>query len=76
MRLLVDLHAVDWQAAGLGEIGHPDGYLRRQVSGWIERYRMREPGPPTSKACRSLSGWLDNAARLAAAQRSSTTTTS
>lgn len=38
LRVLVDLHAVDWQAAGLGEIGRPDGYMRRQVSGWIERY--------------------------------------
>ena len=39
IRVLVDLHAVDWQAAGLGAIGHPDGYMQRQVSGWIERYQ-------------------------------------
>ncbi len=39
IRVLVDLHAVDWQAAGLGDIGHPDGYMRRQVGGWIERYQ-------------------------------------
>jgi aminoglycoside phosphotransferase (APT) family kinase protein len=38
VRVLVDLHAVDWQAAGLGDIGHPEGYMRRQVVGWIERY--------------------------------------
>ena len=38
VRVLVDLHAVDWQAAGLGEIGRPEGYMRRQVGGWIERY--------------------------------------
>jgi len=37
VRVLVDLHAVDWQAAGLGEIGHPDGYMRRQVGGWLDR---------------------------------------
>jgi aminoglycoside phosphotransferase (APT) family kinase protein len=36
---LVDLHAVDWQAIGLGEIGRPEGYMQRQVSGWIERLR-------------------------------------
>jgi aminoglycoside phosphotransferase (APT) family kinase protein len=35
---LVDLHAVDWQAAGLGEVGHPEGYLQRQVHGWLERF--------------------------------------
>ena len=38
VRTLVDLHAVDWQAAGLGDIGHPEGYMQRQVSGWIERF--------------------------------------
>jgi aminoglycoside phosphotransferase (APT) family kinase protein len=38
VQVLVELHAVDWQAAGLGEIGHPEGYMRRQVGGWIERY--------------------------------------
>jgi aminoglycoside phosphotransferase (APT) family kinase protein len=30
---------VDWQAAGLGDIGHPEGYMQRQVSGWIDRYQ-------------------------------------
>ncbi len=38
VRVLADLHAVDWQAAGLGQIGRPEGYMRRQVGGWIERY--------------------------------------
>jgi aminoglycoside phosphotransferase (APT) family kinase protein len=37
VRVLVDLHAVDWRAAGLADIGHPDGYMQRQVTGWIER---------------------------------------
>jgi aminoglycoside phosphotransferase (APT) family kinase protein len=44
VRVLVDLHAVDWQTAGLGEIGHPDGYLQRQVAGWIERYQRSQTG--------------------------------
>jgi aminoglycoside phosphotransferase (APT) family kinase protein len=35
---LVQIHAVDWQAAGLSEFGHPEGFLARQVKGWIERY--------------------------------------
>jgi aminoglycoside phosphotransferase (APT) family kinase protein len=39
LRVLVDLHAVDWQAAGLGEISRPEGYMRRQVFGWIDRYQ-------------------------------------
>jgi len=38
VRVLVDLHAVDWQAAGLGEISHPEGYMERQVKGWLDRF--------------------------------------
>ena len=38
VRVLVDLHAVDWAAIGLGEIGRPAGYMQRQVSGWLERF--------------------------------------
>lgn len=36
---LVELHAVDFAAAGLGELGKPAGYVERQVTGWTERYR-------------------------------------
>lgn len=35
---LLQLHAVDYEAAGLGDLGHPDGFLERQVRGWIGRY--------------------------------------
>ncbi len=35
---LVDLHAVDYKAAGLGDFGKPTGYIERQVTGWTERY--------------------------------------
>lgn len=31
---LADLHAVDWQTAGLGDFGKPQGYLERQVRRW------------------------------------------
>ena len=36
---LARLHALDWRAAGLGELGHPEGYAARQVRGWSERWR-------------------------------------
>ena len=36
---LVDLHAVDYRAAGLGDLGQPEGYVERQVEGWTERWR-------------------------------------
>ncbi|MDT9697942.1 phosphotransferase family protein [Streptomyces sp. P17] len=37
--LLVDLHRVDLAATGLADLGKGDGYVRRQVEGWSERYR-------------------------------------
>jgi len=35
---LVRLHQVDYAAAGLSDLGKPQGYLERQVRGWTERY--------------------------------------
>jgi aminoglycoside phosphotransferase (APT) family kinase protein len=35
---LAALHKLDYAALGLGELGKPQGYLERQVKGWIERY--------------------------------------
>ena len=35
---LVQLHKVDFQSAGLGDLGNPAGYVERQVHGWIKRY--------------------------------------
>ncbi len=35
---LAELHAVDFAAAGLAELGKPAGYVQRQVTGWTERY--------------------------------------
>jgi aminoglycoside phosphotransferase (APT) family kinase protein len=32
------LHRLDYAAIGLGDLGKPQGYLSRQVAGWIERY--------------------------------------
>lgn len=35
---LVDLHAVDVEAAGLADLGRGPGYVARQVAGWTDRY--------------------------------------
>ncbi len=35
---LVQLHAVDYSALGLGELGKPAGFLQRQVAGWKKRW--------------------------------------
>ncbi|HEV2743460.1 MAG TPA: phosphotransferase family protein [Rubrobacter sp.] len=50
---LVELHAVDPDEAGLGELGRPEGFLGRQTEGWIGRYdtaktdEIDEVGPLT-----------------------------
>ncbi|HMJ10003.1 MAG TPA: phosphotransferase family protein [Polyangiaceae bacterium] len=35
---LVELHAIDYERAGLAELGKPEGYVERQVAGWTKRY--------------------------------------
>ncbi len=37
--VLIDLHSIDVDAAGLADLGKGEGYVARQVSGWAERYR-------------------------------------
>jgi aminoglycoside phosphotransferase (APT) family kinase protein len=53
---LVDLHAVDYTAAGLGDFGKPEGYIARQVTGWTERYTKSQTDdiPAVTEAC----AWL------------------
>ena len=35
---LATLHSLDYSAIGLGDLGKPQGYIERQVRGWVERY--------------------------------------
>ena len=35
---LAEIHAFDYNAAGLGDLGSPQGYVKRQVEGWTTRY--------------------------------------
>jgi aminoglycoside phosphotransferase (APT) family kinase protein len=36
---LAALHTIDYTAAGLADLGKPEGYVERQVTGWTKRYR-------------------------------------
>ena len=38
IRTLADLHAVDYQAVGLGEFGRPEGFAARQVKLWSRQW--------------------------------------
>ena len=35
---MAELHALDYRAAGLDDLGKPQGYVERQVTGWTRRY--------------------------------------
>jgi len=37
--VFVELHRVDYRGSDLENLGRPEGYVRRQVTGWSERYR-------------------------------------
>jgi aminoglycoside phosphotransferase (APT) family kinase protein len=53
---LADIHEVDYEAAGLGDLGSPQGYVKRQVEGWTRRYyNARTDDVP---AIEQLAGWL------------------
>jgi len=52
----VELHNVDYQACGLGDLGKPEGYVKRQIEGWSERYeRAMTPDAPAWDAVKA---WL------------------
>ena len=55
---LVELHQVDYRACGLGDLGKPQGYVERQISGWTERYEKArtDDAPSWEKVAR----WLDD----------------
>ncbi|WP_332368184.1 phosphotransferase family protein [Spirosoma telluris] len=53
---LVDIHSLPIEAAGLIQLGKPDGYVQRQVEGWNQRYRTAETD--TIEAMNSVGYWL------------------
>lgn len=40
VRVLVDLHAVDYRAVGLESFGRPEGFLERQVRLWARQWEL------------------------------------
>jgi len=54
---LVELHQVDYAACGLADLGKPEGYVERQISGWSDRYeKARTPDAPSWDSVRA---WLN-----------------
>ncbi|MDX1589128.1 MAG: phosphotransferase family protein [Oleiphilaceae bacterium] len=53
---LVDLHQVDYKAAGLEHIGKGAGYVERQITGWSERFRKAHTEDVGD--CEKVMAWL------------------
>lgn len=53
---LVELHNVDYDACGLADLGKPEGYVKRQIEGWSDRYeKAMTPDAPGWEVARA---WL------------------
>jgi aminoglycoside phosphotransferase (APT) family kinase protein len=53
---LVQLHAVDYPSIGLEDIGKPEGFMERQISGWAGRYDRAVT--KEIDCVKHLTGWL------------------
>ncbi|WP_270182220.1 phosphotransferase family protein [Alkalihalobacillus sp. CinArs1] len=53
---LVALHSIDYETTRLKEISHPDGFMERQVHGWIKRYNRSKTDD--IKGVEELTRWL------------------
>ncbi len=53
---LIELHQVDYVAAGLADFGRPQGYARRQVEGW--NIRMQNAATPDGETFEDVQLWL------------------
>jgi aminoglycoside phosphotransferase (APT) family kinase protein len=53
---LIRLHTLDYRQAGLSDLGKPEGYVERQVSGWCERFgkALTDDVP----RCEALMAWI------------------
>jgi len=55
---LTALHAIDINSTGLNQLGKPEGYITRQVEGWIKRYYTAETN--TIESMNATAQWLQS----------------
>jgi aminoglycoside phosphotransferase (APT) family kinase protein len=53
---LIQLHILDYEQAGLSDLGKPDGYVERQVGGWCERFGKAHTDDVPK--CETLMAWI------------------
>ncbi len=54
---LADLHQVDPAAAGLSDLGHPEGFVERQLAGWTKRWHAAKAAD--DPRLDAVAAWLD-----------------
>lgn len=53
----VELHNVDYEAAGLSDLGRPDGYVERQITNWSKQYL--KAATEEVPAAKKVMAWMD-----------------
>ncbi len=53
---LAELHSVDYRTVGLEGLGKPEGFLKRQIVGWTDRFERAKTGEVN--CLKELTGWL------------------
>lgn len=53
---LAEFHRVDPADCGLEDLGRPEGFLRRQVTGWLQRWEAARHAP--NQLADEVGGWL------------------
>ena len=56
---LADLHSVPPTEIGLGDLGRPEGFLERQLSGWTRRWQAAQGGERAEEAAAEMQPVLD-----------------
>ena len=56
---LADLHRVPPAEVGLNDLGRPEGYLERQLSGWVRRWQAAQGGEEADRAAALMQPVLD-----------------
>jgi aminoglycoside phosphotransferase (APT) family kinase protein len=54
---LAEFHGVEPAAAGLDDLGHPEGFMERQVKGWTQRWEQAKHDE--NPLATELASWLD-----------------
>jgi aminoglycoside phosphotransferase (APT) family kinase protein len=59
---LADLHLVPPAEVGLDDLGRPEGFLERQLAGWVRRWHAAQGGVEADRAAADMApviGWLE-----------------